>query len=78
MSNNSLNEMLKKASKEIGTDPESLKKATSSGKINDLLSKLGNKKSEQIKEVLSDKQKMSKLLSTSKAKELFKKFLGEK
>ena len=45
---------------------------------NNLLKNLGEKESEKINRILSDKEATSKLLSTPKAKELLKKFLGDK
>ncbi len=75
---NSLEEMLKKASKKLGTDPKNIKEAVSSKNINVLLKKLGEKESKKINQILSSKEATSKLLSTPKAKELLKKFLGDK
>ena len=48
--------------------------------INDLLNNINNNNidSEKLKNVLSDKNSISKLLSSPKAKELLKKFLGGK
>ncbi len=75
---NSLDEMLKKASKKLGADPKNIKEAVSNKNINSLLKNLGEKESEKINRILSDKEATSKLLSTPKAKELLKKFLGDK
>lgn len=74
----SLEEMLKKASQKFGTKPEELKNAAKNGNINNLLNNLGPEQSEKVKKILSDKKAASKLLSTPKAKELLKKFLGGK
>lgn len=74
----SLEEMLKKASQKFGTKPEELKNAAKNGNINNLLNNLGPEQSEKVKQILSDKKAASKLLSTPKAKELLKKFLGGK
>ena len=74
----SLDEMLKKASKKLGTDPKNIKEAVSSKNINKLLENLGEKESKKINNILSDKEATSKLLSTPKAKELLKKLLGDK
>lgn len=46
--------------------------------ISDLLNNLNKTDSEKVKEVLSDKNSISKLLSSPKAQELLKKFLGGK
>lgn len=74
----SLEEMLKKASQKLGTKPEELKNVAKNGNINNLLNNLGPEQSEKVKKILSDKKAASKLLSTPKAKELLKKFLGGK
>ena len=74
----SLEEMLKKASQKLGTKPEELKNAAKNGNINNLLNNLGPEQSEKVNKILSDKKAASKLLSTPKAKELLKKFLGGK
>ena len=75
---NSLDEMLKKASKKLGTDPKNIKKAISGKNINGLLKNLGENEAKKINQILSSKEATSKLLSTPKAKELLKKFLGDK
>ncbi len=74
----SLDAMLKKASEQLGTSSEKLKSAASSGKINDLLKNLGPKETQKITNILSNKEAASKLLSTPKAQQLLKKFLGDK
>lgn len=76
--NQSLDEMLKKASQKLGTDSQKLKDAASSGKIGNLLKNLGTKEAQKIKEVLSDKKAASQLLSTPKAKQILKKLMGDK
>lgn len=74
----SLEDMLKEASKKLGTDPNNLKKAAANGKINNLLKNLGTKQAEKVSKILSDKNKTAELLSSPKAKELMKKFFGGK
>ena len=72
----SINDILKTASKQLGTDPETLKKAASKGDINNLLKNLGKEQADKISEILSDKNKASQLLSSPKAQSLLKKFFG--
>ena len=74
----SLSDMLETASKKLGTDPEKFKEAASKGKINEVLGNLGTEKAKEISEILSDKNKASKLLSSPKAKQLLQKFFGGK
>ena len=55
-------------------DINELKKAVSSGSVDDFINKiLSPEQSEKIKKVLSDKNATQKLLSTPQAKELLKK-----
>lgn len=72
----SLENMLKKASQQLGTDSESLKKAASEGKLNELLKNLDSNQAENLSKILSDKTKTAQILSSPKAKQLFKKFFG--
>jgi len=73
-----LSDMLETASKKLGTDPEKLKEAASKGNINEILGNLGNEKAKEISEILSDKNKASKILSSPKAKQILQKFFGGK
>ncbi len=74
----SLDEMLKKASQKLGTSPENLKKVAEEKNINHLLKNISAKESQKIEKTLSNKEELSKLLSTPKAQQLLKKLLGEK
>ena len=74
----SLNDMLETASKKLGTDPEKLKEMASKGNINEILGNLGTDKAKEISDILSDKNKASKILSSPKAKQLLQKFFGGK
>jgi len=71
-------EALKKASEKTGIDIEKIKKAANTGNVSDILSSLGSNDSKKIKKLLSDKDATLKLLSTPKAQQLLKKFLGGK
>ena len=77
-SKKSLSDMLETASEKLGTNPEKLKEAVSKGNINEILGNLGNEKAKEISEILSDKNKASKILSSPKAKQLLQKFFGGK
>ncbi|MGN1041539.1 MAG: hypothetical protein ACI4PJ_02230 [Acutalibacteraceae bacterium] len=76
--NKSIEEMLNKTSKKLGTNPDKLKDAVSKGNVNDLLKNLDNKQAGKVSKILSDKNKVSELLSSPKAQELIKKFFGGK
>ncbi len=73
-----MNALLNEASKKLGASPEKIKKAAESGNISEILKNLGNKQSEKISQILSDKSQTSKLLSSPQARELMKKLFGGK
>jgi hypothetical protein len=73
---NNLENLLKKASESIGTNPENLKNNKNTN-INNILGKLPQNQVNKVKEILSDKEATKKLLSTPKAQELLKKLLGK-
>lgn len=61
--------------KSINSDE--LKKAVEQGKTNDFINKnLSPDAAKKLKDVMSDKQTMEKMLSTKEAKELLNKLLG--
>lgn len=77
-SNQQADELLKTISQRLGADPNQLKNAAQSGNIQDIISGLKPSDAEKIQRVLSDKDAASKLLSSDKAQQLLKKFLGDK
>ncbi len=76
--NNIDEETLKKASEKTGIDIEKIKKAASTGNVSELLNNLGKDDSKKVKKLLSNKDAALKFLSTPKAQQLLKKFLGGK
>ena len=76
--NNINEEALRKASEKTGMDIEKIKKAASTGNASELLKNLSSEDSKKVKRLLSDKDAALKLLSTPKAQQLLKKFLGGK
>lgn len=77
-SQSSVEEMLKKASQKLGTDPQNLRKSMANGNLNNLLKSIGTNEAQKIEQILSNKEAATKLLSTPKAQQLLKKLLGEK
>ena len=71
-------EMMKEVEKKTGIDSEKLKHAATTGDISGLVKNLGEENTKKLKQALSNKESAMKLLSTSKAQELLKKFLGGK
>ena len=72
---NNLENLLKKASESMGINQETAKNNKTN--VNNILSKLPQNQADKVKEILSDKEATKKLLSTPKAQELLKKFLGK-
>ena len=73
-----LNDLLRTLSNRLGTSPEELKSAAQEGNINNIVKGLNPNDAEKIQKVLSDKNASNRILSSPKAQELLKKFLGEK
>lgn len=82
MSNNIDNDQLQKllntVSKRLGTNPQQLRNAAETGKIQESIGNISKKDADKIQKILSDKDATSKLLSTPKAQQLLKKLMGEK
>lgn len=76
--NPNVENLLKSVSDKLGKSPDELKKATQTGKVDNLLGNLDPKESQKIKKILSDKNVANKILSTPQAQSLIKKLLGEK
>lgn len=82
MSNSNLDDLMKKISEKLNIDKNSLDKNKNQKELNNILNNILNKANpsdiEKAKKIISDKTALSKVLSTPKAKELLKKFLGGK
>ena len=78
MSNSNLEDLMKKTSEKSNIDKNSLDKNKNQKELNNILNKANPSHIEKAKKIISDKTALSKVLSTPKAKELLKKFLGGK
>ncbi len=78
MSNSNLDDLMKKISEKLNIDKNSLDKNKNQKELNNILNKANPSDIEKAKKIISDKTALSKVLSTPKAKELLKKFLGGK
>ena len=76
MSNSNLEDLMKKISEKLNIDKNSLDKNKNQKELNNILNKANHSDIEKAKKIISDKTALSKVLSTPKAKELLKKFLG--
>lgn len=75
MSNNIFDDVKNKS----GIDVSKMKQAADEGKLDDFINKnLSQKASQQLKNVLSNKEATEKLLSTPQARELLKKLTERK
>ena len=78
MSNSNLEDLMNKISEKLNIDKNDLGKIENKKEINNILNKADPSDIEKAKKIISDKTALSKVLSTPKAKELLKKFLGGK
>ncbi|HHW46678.1 MAG TPA: hypothetical protein GXX17_07245 [Clostridiales bacterium] len=73
-----LMDMIDKVSDKLGADTDQLKDAVRQGKIDNILNNLSASDSQKIKQILSDKAAVNRLLSTPQAQMLLKKLLKDK
>lgn len=79
MNSDEINRLMKNAKSKTGIDIDQMKQAADSGQLDDFINKnLSENASRQLKDILSDKSKTQKLLSTPQAKELMKKLMEGK
>ena len=76
--NNEFDNIINTISKKLGAEPDKLKEAAQKGNVNEVIKNLKPQDAEKIQKILSDKDATKKLLSTPKAQQLLKKFMGEK
>jgi len=68
-----LNEMLKMASKHLGTDPETLKSKLQSENVGDVVKNMKNSEASKIQKFLKNPKLAQQLLNSPQAQELIKK-----
>lgn len=73
-----IQDILNSLSKRLGENPDKLKANIQSGDMSKMLNNIDKKQADKIQEVLSDKEKTEKLLSTPQAQALLKKLMGDK
>lgn len=75
MNKDEMNRLMSDAQKKTGIDINKMKQAADNGKLDDFINQnLSSQATQQLKNVLSDKEAAQKLLSTPQARELLKKF----
>jgi hypothetical protein len=73
-----LQALLQYASKKLGTTPEQLAQTVDSDAAKKLASKLSSVDSARFQEVVSDKDKLEKMLSSPQAQQLIERLMGGK
>lgn len=73
-----IQDILNSLSKRLGENPDKLKANIQSGDMSKMLNNIDKKQADKIQEVLGDKEKTEKLLSTPQAQALLKKLMGDK
>lgn len=71
-------EIINSLSKKLGESPQTITENAKKGDIQKLLSKMDGKQAEKVKNILNDREKTEKLLSSPQAQALIKKLTGEK
>ena len=69
---------LNSLSKKLGQSPQTITENAKNGDILKLLSNMDGKQAEKVKNILNDREKAEKLLSSPQAQALIKKLTGEK
>lgn len=70
--------LINSVSEKMGTDPEKLKSAISSGSVDNVLAGLKPEDAQQIRRVLSDKAATERIMKSPQVQELMKKLMGNK
>lgn len=70
--------ILNSLSQRLGESPDKLKANMQNGDMSKMLNNMDKKQAEKVQEILSDKEKTEKLLSTPQAQALLKKLMGDK
>jgi len=71
-------DLINLASKKLGIDKESAKKAANSKSGEELLNRLSDSDKEKVSKIMSDPELTKKILSSPQAKSLLKNLFGEK
>lgn len=72
-----MEELLRQASKQVGTSPQQLKQQVESGKMEEVMKKLPKQQAEHFQHLLNHPEQAKKLLETPQAKMLMKKFFSQ-
>lgn len=70
--------LLGMASKKFGTTPENLKSDIQKGNLDNVMKGMNTAESQKLKQALSDKDMMNKVMNSPEAQALIKKLSGQK
>lgn len=73
-----IQDILNSLSQRLGENPDKLKANIQNGDMSKMLNNMDKKQADKIQEILNDKEKTEKLLSTPQAQALLKKLMGDK
>ena len=73
---NKLDDLLEVAGKKLGKDPQALKEQLQSGNLNSVLSGLSPQQSQQVSNLLNDKQALSQFMENPQIKQIIAKMSG--
>ena len=69
----SYDSLMRQLSQKVGADPEKIRKATQNGSVNDLLNSMNQSDAQKIRNLLSNKSELEKLMQSPQAQALMKK-----
>ena len=74
--NEQIDKIIAGLSRRMGTPESEIRSALNSGSYDRLLSKLDDKRSRQLQDILSDEEQAKKFLSTPQAQSIMRKLMG--
>lgn len=69
----SYDSLMRQLSQKVGADPEKIRKAEQNGSVNDLLNSMNQSDAQKIRNLLSNKSDLEKLMQSPQAQALMKK-----
>lgn len=75
--NDNLNDLIQQAGRSAGVNPNQLKQAVDSGKLDDLLKKMRPQDAQRFQQILSNPQLAQQMLNTPQAKRLIRQFMKD-
>ncbi len=75
--NKNMDNLIKTASKKLGTDPQALKKQIDSGNLEDIMKSLSPAQTQGLQQILNNPMLAQKLMDSPQAKEMIKKLTNK-